>query len=155
MTGTSAGIKPVCANFAEPMAITCSAKCRKSSRNCDVKCCEKTRAMSPCLLVSEPFRGLSPNQDFDRAFDQPPRVFDPEIAAVDLGHRREIENLITLRRAAAIGYGHVERDLAAPAFDRQGSIDAQHVSVFASFDARALKMHLRVFGDIQKILRAK
>src|SRR5262245_63310814 len=60
-----------------------------------------------------------------------------------------------MRRAAAVGYRHVERDFAALALDRQRSVDAQHVPVFAATDTSALKMDLRVFGGVEKILRAQ
>src|SRR5262245_2343732 len=138
MTGTNVGIGPASTNFPGPMAIICSAKCRKSSRN-----------------YSTPLRRLSLNQNFEFAPDQPASIVDSEIAAGDFGHRREVENLVASRRAAAVGYRHVERDLTALAFDRQRSIDAQHVSVFAAAYARAQKMNLRMSFGVEKIFRAQ
>src|SRR5262245_33316306 len=41
MTATSAGIGRAFTNFAEPMAITCSGKCRKFFRSYAMTCCEQ------------------------------------------------------------------------------------------------------------------
>src|SRR5262245_29475678 len=138
MTGTNAGIAPASTNFAVPMAITFSAKCRKYSRN-----------------YSTPLRRLSLNQNFKLAPDQTSSVADSEIATGDFGHRREVENLVASRRPAAVGYRHIERNLVAFALDLQRPVDAQHISVFAAADARALKMNLRVICDVKKIFRAQ
>src|SRR5215468_2178130 len=92
-------------------------------------------------------RSLSLNQNFDRAFDQPASVVYSERKPVNFGHRREVDDLVAPRRAAAVGYRHVQGDLAALALDRQRSGDAQHVSVFAGPDAGALKTNLRMRPD--------
>src|SRR5262249_5391060 len=107
------------------------------------------------LWLLAPLGCLNLNQNFDRATDQPAGVFDTEIEAVDRGHRRKVEDLVAMRRAAAVGYRHVERDLAALALDCQRSIDTQHVSVSAATDACALKMNLRMICGVEKILRSQ
>src|SRR5262249_50165813 len=141
-------------------AITCSTKCRKSSRNYDARCCDE-RCCGECTAGwlaslryidhSTLLHRLSLNQNFERAADQPARIFDSESEPVDFGYRRAVDDLVTPRRAAAVGHRHIQSDLAALTLDRQRSGNAQHVSVFAASDARALKTNLRMRRGVQKV----
>src|SRR2546422_10606272 len=98
-----------------------------------------------------PLRSLSLNQNFELASDQPARVVNSEIEAVDFTHRREVEDLVAPRRTTAISYRHVQSDLVALSLDRQRSGDAQHISVLAATDARALKTNLRMRLGVKKV----
>src|SRR5262245_2278516 len=145
MTVTNAGTGRAFMNSAGRMAITSSAKCRKSSRS----------YVMICRDCSALLRSLSLNQNFNLAFDQPASVVDSEGEPVNFGHRRAVDDLIAPRRTAAVGYRHVHSEIAALALDRQRSCDAQHVSISTGSDARALKTNLRVRIGVQKILRAQ